>query len=241
MLFLLPLLSCTAPSPDQDSKKQQDDSGSVDSMDSVGGGLEVDITGHAYAMDLSTVPIEAPPNLGSIVGSQLTAPLLLGVTSASRRELSLLFASANEDGTSQDTCVATTSVPTTDFRNSPDLEVGPVDLQVPLSGLRLPLLGATFTGTFALDGSSIGDGTLEGTIDVRIVADALPDLGYDAEGLCTLLAGFGGSCTPCSTDQQPFCTPFRAVNIQADQVAVSLMEVERNDCQGCTRGAPVCF
>jgi hypothetical protein len=67
----------------------------------------------------------------------------------------------------------------------------------------------------------------------------LPDLGYDAAGLCELIAGFGASCEACQ-DSQPYCLGLIADQITATSIADGLVEVAAADCPGCDTGEPVC-
>lgn len=210
------------------------------STSDLGTDLAVDIVGKAYQLDLAKANIVQPPNIGSVLGSLLTTPILIGVAEISGDDLTMVGAIGVEGGGGQDYCTQTIDFPTADFSGRPYFKVGPQDTTLSISGASIKIGQLEVTGTFASDGSYFGGGTLKGSVDARDIAAALPDLGYDAQGLCDLIAGFGAACETCPTDSEPYCLTLVANSIQADGINGAIVEVPASDCPGCETGDPVC-
>ncbi|HND31167.1 MAG TPA: hypothetical protein PKY30_14620 [Myxococcota bacterium] len=210
------------------------------STSALGTDLTVDLVGKAYQLDLAKANIVKPPNIGSVLGSLLTTPILIGVAEVSGTQLTMVGAIGVEGGGGQDYCTQTIDFPVADFAESPYVKVGPQDTTLSISGANIKIGNLEITGTFAADGSYFGGGTLEGSVDARDIAAALPDLGYDADGLCELIAGFGAACETCPTDSAPYCLTLVANSIIAEGISGSVVEVPASDCPGCETGEPTC-
>lgn len=195
------------------------------------------LVGKTYNVNLADANIVSPAGVGSILGSVLTTPILIGVISAGS-SLEMIGAIGVEGGTTQDYCTPSIDFPTASFTN-PSFAVGPQDTTIDVAGASIPIGQLEVTGTFASDASFFGGGTLSGSLDARDIAAALPDLGYDAAGLCDLLVSFGAACVGCD-DGETLCLDIVANRITADAVAGSLVEVTGSDCPGCDVGEPVC-
>lgn len=197
------------------------------------------LVGKTFALDLAKANIVEPAGVGAALSSLLTTKVLAGVVSADASKVQMIGAIATDGTTDQDFCNPSIPFPEADFTEAPYFKIGPADTTLSISGAEILVQDLEITGTFASDATSFGGGTLKGTIDARDIAAALPDLGYDAAGLCDLIAGFGASCVACS-DQEPYCLGLVADSIVADGVSGTLMEVADKDCPGCEDGAPVC-
>lgn len=195
------------------------------------------LVGNTYNVNLADANIVSPAGVGSILGSVLTTPILLGVTEVGAT-MEMLGAIGVEGGTTQDYCTPSIDFPTATFDN-PSFAVGPQDTTIDVAGATIPIGQLAVTGTFAADGSYFGGGTLSGSLDARDIAAALPDLGYDAQGLCDLLVSFGAACAGCD-DGETLCLEIVANRITADKVDGTLVEVTGSDCPGCDAGEPVC-
>lgn len=197
------------------------------------------LVGKTFALDSAKANIVEPAGVGAALSSLLTTKVLAGVVSADASKVQMIGAIATDGTTDQDYCNPSIPFPEADFTEAPYFKIGPADTTLSISGADILVQDLEITGTFASDASSFGGGTLKGTIDARDIAAALPDLGYDAAGLCDLIAGFGASCMACS-DTQPYCLGLVADSIVADGVSGTLVEVADKDCPGCEDGAPVC-
>lgn len=197
------------------------------------------LEGKAFNLDLAKANIVQPAGVGSVLSSLLTTPVLVGVVTADATTVQMMGAIGLEGTTDQDFCNPSIPFPAADFKESPYFKIGPADTTLSVSGADIKIKSLEITGTFASDGSEFAGGTLAGTIDARDIATALPDLGYDAQGLCDLLAGFGATCIACS-DSQPYCLDLVANSITAEGISGTLVEVADKDCPGCEDGAPVC-
>lgn len=191
-----------------------------------------------YNLDLAKARIVEPPNIGSVLGSVLTTPILIGVTSVSTDKIQMIGAIAKEGTTDQDYCTPSIDFPEADFSKAPFFEIGPEDTTITVSGAAIKINQLQVSGTFASDGSYFGGGTLSGSLDARDIATALPDLG-DADALCGIIAGFGATCESCP-DGQAYCLSLVADQITATAISKGLEEVAGEDCPGCETGEPVC-
>lgn len=196
------------------------------------------LAGKGYSLDLASARIVEPPNVGSVLGSVLTTPILIGVTNVSADKIRMIGAVAKEGTTDQDFCNPSIDFPEADFSKAPFFEIGPEDTTITVSGAAIKIGQLQVGGTFAADGSYFGGGTLSGSIDARDIASAIPDLG-DAQTLCDLIAGFGAACETCP-DGQTFCLSLVADQITATEISKGLVEVSAQDCPGCETGEPVC-
>jgi hypothetical protein len=152
----------------------------------------------------------------------------VGVVSADASKLQMIGAIGLDGTTDQDVCKPSIPFPEADFTASPFFTIGPADTTISISGAAINVKQLQITGTFASDGSSFGGGTLSGSIDARDIAAALPDLGYDADGLCGLIQGFGAACGACP-DGQNYCLDLVADSIEAAGTGSSLIEVTDTD------------
>jgi hypothetical protein len=228
---------------ESDSTAALDDSGSTEQDDSGEPQGNPDeyafLEGKSYAINLADATITKPPGVGSILLTLVTVPVILLEVTSVGASLEMMGAMADESGTAQNYCSASFDFPPADFSGAPAFTAGPTDFSFTVQGSTLILHNLSIAGTFAVDGSYYDHGTLEAIIDLREVEAGFPDLGYTADQLCELVAGFGAPCEPC-TDTELYCLTLAAESIVAAEMALDLEEVTADDCAGCETGEPVC-
>ncbi len=190
-----------------------------------------------YVLDLGTANIIEPPGVGAVLGGLVENGILIGVMGIDGSNISM-SGGLESDAGGQDYCTATFPFPDADFSAAPFFSVGPQDTVLSFAGYEISVKQLEITGTFAADGSYFGGGTLGGAVDARDIAEAFPELGYDAAGLCDFLVSFGAECGAC-TDSEPYCLTLVAKDIVAEEASgLVLVEVAANDCVGCETAAP---
>lgn len=195
------------------------------------------VVGRTYVVDIGNATIVEPPGVGALLGSLIDTNVLIGVTAADSRSLSTMGATESEFR-GQDYCTPTIPFPVADFSAQPYFELGPADTELSFAGYQISVRSLRMTGSFASDGSYFDEGTLEGSIDARDIAEAFPDLGYSGEQLCEFMVSFGVSCEACD-DGEDFCLAVVVEDILAEEdEGVTLVEVADSDCPGCESGPP---
>lgn len=202
------------------------------STSALGEELTVDLVGKTYAVDLASGNFVQPPGIGSLLGGLFTNKILLSVTS-SGDTLEFIGALSEESSAAQDTCSETfTDFPTADFTNSPMFEVPENDLSLSISGYSATIYALSVSGTFAADGSYFGGGELSGELDARQLVEivgGLMDGVESADDVCGLVAGFGVSCSECSSDGEAYCVTLEVNRMVANETGETLVEVTADD------------
>jgi hypothetical protein len=202
---------------------------------SLGEPLTADITGKTYVVDLASGNFVEPAGVGELIGSLLTQSVLLGVVSSEPTAEGLVIRGAlsGEDGLTQDTCTQTLEdFPAADFTQSPYFEIPEGDVPLNVAGYEITINSMSISGTFAADGSYFGGGVLKGELDARDIGPLLKDQLEDTspEYVCDLLLGFGVSCIPCSSDNEPVCARIHVNQLTAELTSGTLIEVAETEC-----------
>ena len=202
------------------------------STSALGEELTVDLVGKTYAVDLASGNFVQPPGIGSLLGGLFSNNILLSVTS-SGDTLEFIGALSVEGSTAQDTCSETfEDFPSADFTNSPMFEVPENDLSLSISGYSATIYALSVSGTFAADGSYFGGGELSGELDARQLVDivgGLMDGVESADDVCGLVAGFGVSCSACTSDGEAYCVTLEVNRMVANETGETLVEVTAED------------
>lgn len=222
-LLTLPLFAaCTTKGDDTADTDVADTSG--DSGDSGGDtnsyGAPLDSTDvvatSTYSFLFANATVTEPASLGAIITAYMTAPVMIGVESVSDTSLDLIGALGVEasDPAVQNTAVSTFDFPSATFDpQSPSFSAGPTDANLLVTGVPVPVYGLTITGTFAHDGSAIGEMTFSGLVDTAPIGPMLNGGGGE-DAVCEAAGNFGVSCVPCP-DERLLCLALTAEQITA--------------------------
>ena len=202
------------------------------STSALGEDLTVSLVGKTYAVDLASGNFVQPPGIGSLLGGLFENNILLSVT-AEGDTLEFIGALSEEGSTAQDTCSETfADFPTAEFSNAPMFEVPEADLSLSISGFSATIYSLSVSGTFAADGSYFGGGELSGELDARQLVDivgGLMDGVESADDVCGLVAGFGVSCSECSSDGEAYCVNLEVNRLVANETGETLVAITADD------------
>jgi hypothetical protein len=200
----------------------------------LGEALTVDLVGKTYAVDLASGNFVQPAGIGSLLGGLFANNILLGITAADT-SLEILGAISVEGSTDQDTCTETFSdFPAADFSNSPMFQIPEGDVTLSVAGYTATIYSLAVSGTFAADGSYFGGGELSGELDARQLVDivgGLMDGVESADDVCGLVAGFGVSCSECSSDGEAYCVSLEVNRLVANETGTPLVPVTVEDIE----------
>ena len=196
---------------------------------STGAPLETDVTGEAYALDLSTATWEEPAGLGALLGDALNATILVGVEEASDI-IDFLIAIPEAGTDEQDFCSPTLDFDPISFDSSPFFEIGPADLPVNLMGFSLTIYDMNINGTFQPDGGGMDNIKIAGSLDLRDLEDTLDELtggiASDADAACDFALLLGVGCSACPSDGVENCLSVSLTDIEATATGTELAVVE---------------
>ena len=194
---------------------------------------ETGLPGNAYSLDIGNGRFVEPAGVGDIIGSLLEQEVLIGVTAADAASISMMGALGDGNGM-QDMCTESFDFPVAaDFSENPYFSIESDSLALDISGVAVTIDDLRISGAFAADASYIAGATLQGTLDVNILADLV------GEDPCGLLLQFGVPCEECSDGSGAHCLSVLVDNMQADRVdglmleTVTTADVEAN-CGGGT-------
>lgn len=167
-----------------------------------------DLTGRTFWVDLQAATWNEPAGVAPLLLNNLDNDILLGVDRHDGDEVDM-FGAADDGFRAQDFCQATWGFPTGDFTLAPFFSVGPEDTAVSFNGFPVVMEQLAIEGTFAEDCSSLDDAELTAQIDVRSIKELVGNiLGVeDPDTICTLMGGFGTTCSACPSDGEPYCIP----------------------------------
>jgi hypothetical protein len=172
------------------------------------------VVGQVYLVDLKAARFVRPEGVADILQRQLERSILLSVRAAEATSVTMRLGIAQEDSTSQDTCV-----PTVDFQpgslDDASWQIGPTDVTLYVAGNLVDVGGLEASGTFSADGSSFGCGAFTGLVDTRPLNSVIGDKNSPDDYLCSLVANYGAKCVPCS-DSEPLC-----LELEVDQVTAA--------------------
>ena len=187
--------------------------------------LGLDPLGLSFAWDITGGNVVSPPAAAQFL-SDATQVLLTEVTSTDSMAgtLTLMGATAEDDGVTQNLCQPTVDIPEAGADPAvwadPYFSAGPAEFSqtIPLDlmgqtfEVDVVLHGVTFEGEFTSSNSTdidaISNGSLYFWIDGRDL-----DLGFI--DLCSALSFVGVSCTPCPNDAEPQCVVTWVENMTA--------------------------
>ena len=200
------------------------------STSALGEELTTDITGKTYAVDLASGNFVQPPGIGSLLGGLFTNNILIGITTADDTTLEVMGAISLEGSTDQDMCTETfADFPSADFSNSPLFAIPEGDVTLSVAGYTATIYSLAVSGTFAADGSYFGGGELRGELDARQLVDivgGLMDGVESADDVCGLVAGFGVSCSECSSDGEAYCVTLEVNRLVANETGATLETID---------------
>jgi hypothetical protein len=172
--------------------------------------LTVDVTGWVYAADAGAATWVQPAGLGSLLAALATGTqVLIGPLAVGPTDATLRLALGSHDAQSPCNQTADLSGPWTD----PSFATAAPTLVLTVAEVDVTLTDVAFAGTFFPDGTSIGQGTLSGTIDTRTLGPAF-GVGSAPEAVCDLAASFGGTCLACA-DGEPYCLDVEVDDLSA--------------------------
>ena len=111
-------------------------------------------------------------------------------------------------------------------------EVPEADLSLSISGFSATIYSLAVSGTFAADGSYFGGGELSGELDARQLVDivgGLMDGVESADDVCGLVAGFGVSCSACTSDGEAYCVNLEVNRLVANETGETLVPITADD------------
>lgn len=165
-----------------------------------------ELVGLTYAFDLGGANYTKPAGLGAVLGSFLSAPLLIGIGDLTDGNIQILGTQGldGDSGPELDPSYPVWDFGSADFSTSPYFSSDPVDIELDYDGIPIPIYNFSLFGTFAPDGSSIGFAGASGSGDSRNMGPLI-GAGSDPSAICDTAAGFGVSCEDCPNDGQPYC------------------------------------
>ncbi|MCB9779791.1 MAG: hypothetical protein H6742_14595 [Alphaproteobacteria bacterium] len=208
-----------------------DTDGGTDGGDTDGGtdggstDWDADVEGNAYRLDLAGATFVEPAGVGSLLVGSLEQDVLVQVQRQTSSALDLMFTVSESVGGPQDMCVETSMLPSADFTDAPDWDLGPTSLTMELDGYTIVMQNVRLSGTFSADGRTYDDSTLDATLDTRDLIDVMGDLlgTDDPRQICELVGGFGVSCEACPSDGAELCLGLRIEDVVARPYAAGLV------------------
>jgi len=191
----------------------------------VGGEVaESTLIGSTYALDLGSGRFVYPAGIGPLIQSQLTQPVLIGITDIAAGELSMMGALGLTDQT-QDMCTPSIDFPVpADFNANPFFVIDADSLVLDIEGVEIMIEDMNISGAFSPDGDYIAGATLAGSIDTRPLAGLVGATG-DENAICDLVVTLGVTCETCP-DGSEFCLSVLVDSMQADMVPGTLTAVD---------------
>lgn len=191
----------------------------------------------SWEFNLSDGVITEPSTLEALIGDSLV-PGLLGVSAAGEGTVDLRIAALDttDSAPHQDYCLATSDLSGAVYEGGA-VRGASTELWVNLlPGDPVPVYNLDFSGVWSEDGTEFSNGTLQGQLDARYVADWI---GFTADDLCSFLPFIGSECVECP-DGEEYCVFLRVEELAGAEVSTTVIEVLDSDCEGCEVGEPVC-
>ncbi len=186
-----------------------------------------DLVGRTYVFRMSESTITQPPFLNAL-RSQLSVPILIGVTQADASTVTLLggLGELRNDGTyRQYLGEPTWDFPAADFTENPYFEAQSARIVLAYAGADIPVENFTLSGTFTSDGSTLAEAIVTGLGDTRNMG-ALVSQPDNPGAVCGFAEAAGVPCEPCA-DGEPYCLFIVAEQIDATYVdGVTVVPVE---------------
>lgn len=192
----------------------------------------------AWEFNLSDGTITEPAALEALLGDQLV-PGLLGVWGAGPGTIDLRIAATDTEDTSsthQDYCLASSEIEDATYDDGAVRGMSAEFWVTLIEGDPVPIYNLDFSGVWTEDGSRFENGTLQGQMDARYVADWI---GFTPDELCDFAVLLGITCEACP-DDEAYCLSIRVEDLNGDEVDTTVIGVADSDCPGCDAGEPVC-
>ena len=176
----------------------------------------------AFNLDFSTATFTQPQAVGPLFGGYLDEWGMHVQISGLDESLCDLDASmAFAVNGVQDLCETTADITAgaTGVWNNPQVLTGPVDVVFYADGSEGTLFDTEYGWTFDASGTSLFDGTLEATLDTRVMDQWIDPSGPEGTA-CDLLASLGVSCDPCPDGSGSYCLPLAAEDITGSAATV---------------------
>jgi len=187
-----------------------------------------------FTLDLQSGRFIDPPGIGDLIQQSIPSDLsiLIGVMDVVDNDIWMMGALGLGDDT-QDVCQPSIDFPVAaDFTENPYFIVGPDEIELELEGILVKIEDLMISGAFGPEGAYLAGAALAGEIDSRGLSELIGATGDD-DAICDLAITFGVTCTPCSSDSEPYCMTVFVDSIDADGVpGVTLVTVEQEDVDG---------
>jgi hypothetical protein len=161
-----------------------------------------DLIGRTYHFDLGAADYTQPEGLGSVLGTFLRDPLLIGVKNADDSVIEIIGTQGAIDEDTgeirQRSGFDVWNFGVADFTDTPYFASDPTDIAINYGGVEIPMYQFRLEGSFSADGQSIGGAGASGIGDSRNMGPLI-GLGADPDAVCNMAAGFGISCEECPT------------------------------------------
>jgi hypothetical protein len=186
---------------------------------------------NVYVIDLhdpDNARFSKPAGVSAILQTQLTHKIALqAIAPVSSTVMTMRLAVLEENGTDQDLCV-----PTVDFENGtldgPVFQIGPKDVTLIIAGDAVDIGNLEASGAFATDGASFGCAGFTGLVDTRPLVPLLGQDDSPDDFICTLVAGYGASCVPCS-DGKSLCLDLEVDHAKGTLQTITIVPVTDAD------------
>jgi hypothetical protein len=171
------------------------------------------IEGRTYHLDIQEGRWVQPGGVGSVLAANFESEILISVRFANDSYIDLLGGQGYffVGDLLQDTGSSTWDFPVSSFLESPYFETTADEIELSVSGYRLPIVDFELSGTFSASGDEIAGGLLKGSGDTRFAGGALGQPNNEA-AFCELAAAVGVGCVACA-DGMPYC-----LDVEIDQL-----------------------
>ena len=183
-------------------------------------GLEVDITGKTYRINLQDSDLTwVKPSIGSILVTYLlTKDVLFQVESVGGGEIDLVGAPGIDPGTGlrQYVCTPAIDFVKTSFVDEPAFAVGPIDSSFSVGGYAVPAYNIEVKGSFSPDGTGSTNTTVTMLLDGGAISQAF---GLEVCSLVSCVACPGGA---------PVCVEAEVLDAWSPELAGVVIDPDNN-------------
>lgn len=196
--------------------------------------LTESVEGRVYLLKMSKATVEEPAEIAELLAGYIPGELLMEVVTVSGPNLGLRLGGAPLDAWPPEQSFAVGTVDLlADATEIPYFEVDGDIARVGLLETHVDVSQVEIAGTFASDGSNIGELGVSALVDTRGLAPLFSDDANEGDG-CSLLAGLDVACVACP-DGEPYCATFRFADVPAEAVeGVSLRSTEPVEGAACS-------
>lgn len=202
---------------------------------------EAGLEGGTWLVSLSAANPGDPLGVAlQVVGS---VDILVNLDAIDGGSLSMLAALAVGEGASlkQDDCARTAWLPgPIHFDESPWFVADVSRFEFAYEEVVIPLLDVHLEGTFAADGSAIGEVRVRAHVDTRPLIPVFnDDPQAPASAMCDTIADLGVTCEECPDASGPYCVALELVDAEALAVDVPVVELTAEEVaanESCATG-----